>query len=179
MDSVFEVAEVIRRLGKVNGRVRLQKIVYLLQQMGCPFREDFEYGHYGPFSRTLANELDLLKRDGLVKEKEQQTEYGLLYAYELTNELENLLCDAPGIHGLTNTDIDSTLALLKGKDVRVLEVASSRLFLSKNGLSGEKLNQALEQWKPGLRKYFSDGASLLQKLGLEEKADASQPKAAR
>ena len=167
MDSVFEVAELIRRLGKVKGRVRLQKIVYLFQQMDCPFGEDFEYGHYGPFSRTLALELDILKRNGLVKEKKQQTECGFLYTYEATSELEELMRDAPGLHHLAGAPVDNALALLKDQDVRVLEVASSRLFLNRNGLSGEKLDQALEQWKPGLKRYFSRGASLLEKLGVE------------
>ncbi|MDO8683123.1 MAG: hypothetical protein Q7N50_06545 [Armatimonadota bacterium] len=168
MDSVFEIAELIRRLGKVKGRVRLQKIVYLLQQKGCQFGEDFEYGHYGPYSRTLALELDVLKLNKLVEETKEKTTSGVLYTYKPNAELEKLMLDTPGLHHLDDPDIHNTLALLKGKDTHVLEVASSRLFLSKNGLSGEKLDQALEQWKPGLRKYFRDGASLLKELELEK-----------
>jgi len=170
MDSVFEVAELIRRLGNVKGRIRLQKIVYLMQQKGCPFGEDFEYGHYGPFSRTLALELDALKLSELIKETPEKTAAGVLYTYEPKPELAELMCDTPGMHHLVGEDIDRTLTLLKRENTHVLEVASSRLFLSRNGLSGEKLDQALEKWKPGLKQYFPGGASLLQKLGLEEHA---------
>lgn len=39
--------------GRLVGRVRLQKTVYLLEQLGLESGFSFEYHHYGPYSREL------------------------------------------------------------------------------------------------------------------------------
>ena len=44
--------------GQVAGRVRLQKIVYLLDQIGLDSGFTFEYHHYGPFSEGLADQVE-------------------------------------------------------------------------------------------------------------------------
>lgn len=41
--------------GKLTSRVRLQKSVYLLDRLGFASGFDFDYHHYGPFSRDLEN----------------------------------------------------------------------------------------------------------------------------
>ena len=48
------VAEVIEAAGgKITGRIRLQKIFYLLDQSGLESGFNYHYHHYGPFSRDL------------------------------------------------------------------------------------------------------------------------------
>ena len=44
--------------GQVPGRVRLQKIVYLLDQIGLESGFTFEYHHYGPYSEALAEQVE-------------------------------------------------------------------------------------------------------------------------
>jgi len=44
--------------GEIVGKVRLQKMVYLLEQMGMADDYSFDYHHYGPYSADLANEVD-------------------------------------------------------------------------------------------------------------------------
>ena len=44
--------------GQVAGRVRLQKIVYLLDQIGLDSGFTFEYHHYGPYSDGLADQIE-------------------------------------------------------------------------------------------------------------------------
>lgn len=39
--------------GELTGRVRLQKIVYLLDQLGLESGADYIYYHYGPYSEDL------------------------------------------------------------------------------------------------------------------------------
>jgi uncharacterized protein YwgA len=39
--------------GQMTGRVRLQKVVYLLERLGLNSGLDFDYHHYGPYSREL------------------------------------------------------------------------------------------------------------------------------
>lgn len=44
--------------GEVVGKVRLQKAVYLLDQLGMNSGFSYDYHHYGPFSADLADQLD-------------------------------------------------------------------------------------------------------------------------
>lgn len=57
--------------GKVIGRVRMQKIFYLLDQLGFDSGFDFEYHHYGPYSRDLDNAIGDAKAFDLIKEETQ------------------------------------------------------------------------------------------------------------
>jgi uncharacterized protein YwgA len=41
--------------GTLVSRVRLQKTVYLLDQLGFSSEFEYEYHHYGPYSRDLDN----------------------------------------------------------------------------------------------------------------------------
>ena len=48
--------------GEVVGKIRLQKMVYLLDQLGAKSGFSFEYHHYGPYSEELAEAVD----DGVI-----------------------------------------------------------------------------------------------------------------
>jgi uncharacterized protein YwgA len=52
------VAEVVRASGgSVYGRVRMQKMFYLLDRMGLGSGLQYEYHHYGPYSAELTEEI--------------------------------------------------------------------------------------------------------------------------
>jgi uncharacterized protein len=53
--SLIEAAD-----GEIVGKVRLQKMVYLLDQLGLESGLSFSYHHYGPYSDELA---DLVEED--------------------------------------------------------------------------------------------------------------------
>ena len=74
--------------GKIEGRTRLEKVVYLLKQLGrVNFTYEFVPYHYGPYSRELVEDLDQLKEIGLVDEGMNTDDYGVLrYDYKLTSE---------------------------------------------------------------------------------------------
>lgn len=55
--------------GRLIGRVRLQKAVYLLDRLGLESGFDYEYHHYGPFSRDLENAIADAKAFDLIEEK--------------------------------------------------------------------------------------------------------------
>ena len=40
--------------GEIVGKIRLQKVVYLLDQMGLNSGFSYQYFHYGPYSEDLA-----------------------------------------------------------------------------------------------------------------------------
>src|SRR5690348_7988727 len=54
---------------RIEGRIRLQKLIYLLQHLGVPFSEKYTYLHFGPFSHDLQYEVEELKRYGLLSEE--------------------------------------------------------------------------------------------------------------
>jgi len=44
--------------GEVVGKVRLQKVMYLLDQLGLDSGFDYEYHHFGPYSSELAEKVE-------------------------------------------------------------------------------------------------------------------------
>jgi uncharacterized protein YwgA len=44
--------------GELVGKIRLQKVVYLLDQTGMESGFSYEYHHYGPFSEDLAEQVE-------------------------------------------------------------------------------------------------------------------------
>ena len=158
------IAKLIKLMGYIRGRKRLQKSVYLLQQLGLPFREEFQYGHYGPFSRTLQSELDMLVASQLVAETRGG---GNEYRYRPAPLLEKAL--SAGIPDGSELDAPAAtkaIRLLVGADVRVLEVASTWLFLKNAGYDVETLDDDVVERKPHLRGKIEDAKGLLRDLGL-------------
>lgn len=67
--------------GQIIGRVRLQKTLYLLEQLGFGTDMAFEYHHYGPYSRELDNATADAKALGLVREEfEHRQSDGAMYS---------------------------------------------------------------------------------------------------
>lgn len=63
------VAAVVAAAGeKLTSRVRLQKSVYLLDRLGLDSGFDYEYYHYGPYSRDLDNAVADAKAFGILDE---------------------------------------------------------------------------------------------------------------
>lgn len=62
VDRYRGLASFLGLAGTVTGRKKLQKAVYLAQQMGFPgLEERFDYHHFGPYSEALAAELGELQ----------------------------------------------------------------------------------------------------------------------
>lgn len=68
-------------LGKVEGRKRFQKTIFLLQeQFGVEFGYRFTAYLYGPYSAQLQNDIDILAQTGYLKANKM----GELFFYEIT-----------------------------------------------------------------------------------------------
>ena len=68
-------------LGKIEGRKRFQKTVFLLQeQFGIEFSYRFTSYLYGPYSSQLQNDIDVLTRTGYLK----ASKIGYLFFYKIT-----------------------------------------------------------------------------------------------
>lgn len=74
----------------VNGRVKLQKLTYLLKHMyNVPTDYSFVRYYYGPFSRQLEHDIDILKFFGYISEKTKvisEEQHVVRYDYSLTDK---------------------------------------------------------------------------------------------
>lgn len=68
MHPIVPLLQLLHVVGRIEGRKRLQKMVHILQELGFPFQERFQYSFYGMYSLQLKAEVDVLKEEGLVAE---------------------------------------------------------------------------------------------------------------
>jgi len=145
-------AEVLRLIsfagGKVDGRKKLQKMVYLAQQLGWRFTEDFKYHLYGPFSEQLANEIEEMKAFGFVTENRRVGRYSC----SLTQQGEALIDKYPDSSG--SAWFKSFVADLNKHDARTLELMATVLFLVKCRYSENQILDAIKTLKPE-QKYLN------------------------
>src|SRR5687768_11461768 len=67
--------------GRLVSRVRLQKIAYLLDQLGMESGFDYQYFHYGPYSRDIDNAiLDAKAFDYVVENFDRRQSDGARYS---------------------------------------------------------------------------------------------------
>jgi uncharacterized protein YwgA len=161
----MKLARVIDACGGVDGRVKLQKIVYLLKAMGydLPF-DDFWIRHYGPYSRAVACSADSLTSAGFVEESQAglpimnaDGEQAKQYSYKVRESIKPLLkqhFDLPAPEG--KPTIEEVASALRSLDRAPLEVAATKLFLEReDGLAGEKLDAELRRLKGHLAGHFT------------------------
>lgn len=78
------VLELIARLGKIEGRTRLQKIVFLGQmELGLPKFFEFDKYYYGPYSWELTETLEDLISTGQIIEESESRGDCITYIYSL------------------------------------------------------------------------------------------------
>ncbi len=70
----------------VRGRKKLQKMIYIAQALGYPFREDFTLYWYGPYSHELASELRRMEELSILNERQPPP-----YIIELTETGKSFL----------------------------------------------------------------------------------------
>ncbi|RMH12686.1 MAG: hypothetical protein D6695_05935 [Planctomycetota bacterium] len=112
----------------IQGRKRMQKVIYFLQQAGCPIDAEYTLHHYGPYSREVANVTDVMVAEGLLTEQSGGSAGGQ-YNYTLGNQTREML-DQIGQSG-SKTNFDSfreqAIELLR-EDLWHLELGSTILY---------------------------------------------------
>lgn len=63
--------------GHVDGRKKLQKMIYIAKVLGYPLREDYTLYFYGPYSEELAGELQRMKELDLLDERKLDSFYNI------------------------------------------------------------------------------------------------------
>lgn len=125
-DLAVLVANIVKLAGgEITGRVRLQKIAYLLKALGdfdqnIPFR----YHHYGPYSRALDDGIDVAKAlYGIKEDIEYRHIDGMPFSIFRTSETANI----PQIPDRIAQDI---LHKLKSQPSTILELAATIHWLA-------------------------------------------------
>lgn len=169
----MKLARVIEACDGIDGRVRMQKIVYLLIVMGydLPF-DDFTIRQQGPFSRAVACAADLLTSGQVVEETKDElgtSDLGepiVQYSYRVRPALAPLIrkhfdVDSPSAH----SSFDADAKMLKKYERAVLEVAATRVFLDRETRRpGESLESELQRLKGHLSGSFEEAKSLVDKI---------------
>lgn len=167
-DSLAALVALIRAHDTLHGRVRLQKLGYLLQQMGfAPLRHvRFSYHHYGPYSDQLAGVLDQAVASGLVVEHVQTTaEQRRRFMYEVEPQHEDL-----SQLDLSPEQVQALSAFheaTKAYHWRTLELAATVIYLERRSelTRARALERALGL-KPACADYRDEAMALLGSLGL-------------
>lgn len=169
----MKLARVIDACGGVDGRVKMQKIVYLLKVMGygLPF-DDFRIRQLGPFSRAVACSTDTLKAAGFIIEtpeglgKNEIGEQMTQFSYAVSASIKPLLRDRFDITKPTGKPkIELVATNLKKHDRAVLEVAATKVFLQREDrLKGDALDSELKRLKGHLANRFTEADAMIADL---------------
>lgn len=170
----LSVAKLIRACGGIDGRVKLQKIVYLLEAMGYgfPYR-DFRIQHYGPFSPKLAAAMDFLVNAGVVgEEKVNVGGESPRYDYVVDPRWDDFIDSGVSVaNPPKDADLSAVGKTLREADRSILEIAATMCFLTREeGLSGKKLEDELSVLKGHLAPFDSnvrDARKLLAKIDIK------------
>lgn len=115
--------------GELVGRIRLQKVVYLLDQLGMNSGAPFEYHHYGPYSEAVSDAVTDAKFWGHIKEAVSfRVTDGAPYSSFKTDKTENP--EPAQLGSLNAEDAKQYLAKFAGHTSTVLELAATVHWLA-------------------------------------------------
>ena len=111
----------------IQGRKRLQKVVYFLQQAGCSLDCRYTLHHFGPYSRDVADICDEMVAAGLIDESGEPEPYSgyMQYAYKLKPQTVVLLEKTPETSMRSFRELGERLI---GENLWPLELGSTILF---------------------------------------------------
>ena len=128
---------------EIVGRVRFQKVAYLLDRLGLESGFRYSYHHYGPFSRDLDNALADAQAFGLAKEEfgRRQVDGARYSIFKLTADEFEMPAK---IGQLNKTRLASHLETFARTNITVLELAATANWLVEE--------EGREDWLEALRR---------------------------
>ena len=152
------------------GRIRLQKIAYLLKQLGAPIPFQFGYYHYGPYASEMEKAAYDAKERGLINEKirarkSDGAQYSIFMASDDTEKVKKL-----------PSEYADRVAMLAEIDPVILELAATAHWLSEVERVGdwEKEIRLRKTWKVDNGR-LDEARKLLKELGLPPAESAENP----
>ncbi|ARD48739.1 hypothetical protein SporoP37_11650 [Sporosarcina sp. P37] len=119
-----KIVQFVSLANEINGRKKMQKMVYILKKMNFPFAEKYELHMYGPYSEELTLRVEELCEMGFLAERFEDKGSYKQYCYQVTEEGSKFLttADAP------KTQLSDCIGRLNEKSSRFLELVSTLLF---------------------------------------------------
>lgn len=149
------------------GKIKLQKIVYFLQEScGIPLGYTFRMHHYGPYSQELENDLLKLRLMGFVDVQPDDSGYGFHVTPSGDAEPGWATALAP-----YQGRIEDALAKLGDLPAYLLEVYATVHYVSQlvEGASAEEVVTIVHGLKPKfLPEFIAEAREQIQQLGLLE-----------
>ncbi|MEE9293845.1 MAG: hypothetical protein V3W34_02620 [Phycisphaerae bacterium] len=151
--SDYLLLELLDRLGGVQGRKKLQKLVYIAKVGGLPIEDDYFFHYYGPYSSGLASRVDQLVERKRLEETPRPlavaegVEYGYLVTDAARKSLESVRPDVPNQFREAMERGIGRAAALKDRDVFQLELASTLLYWLDKGHSWDEAEAITERRK--------------------------------
>lgn len=147
-----QLAELISMAGGIDGRKKLQKIVFILKNKGAPFQEKFSYHYFGPYSAELQLEIDDMVTRGVI----QEIQSGPGYKYSAG-------ANVPDFDDSTLQSYSDLVARLNALPPTILELLATFYYLQAKGYSQSDMLTKTFQLKPHLKaqsqetqKYWAD-----------------------
>jgi len=150
----------LQSAGHIVGRTKLQKILYLANLCGWNAAE-FKYDNFGPYSETLAKELENMRENGWIEESVESTSKDrIIYNYSLSKKHSQRAISLVGKldemgEGKLLKKTEGLVKFLNDFDSDNLEIMATLIFLRKQNpsMSIEDTMKVTKELKP----RFSDG----------------------
>ncbi|CAM3137295.1 YwgA family protein [Filibacter tadaridae] len=118
------IAQFISLATEVNGRKKLQKMVFIAKKMNFPFAEKYELHMYGPYSEELTLRIEELCEMGFLSEQCSDKKSYIQYTYHVSDEGKQFLETAEPPHD----KLAQCIERMNGKSSRFLELVSTLLY---------------------------------------------------
>ena len=115
----------------IQGRKRLQKIVFFLQKAGCPLDCHYTLHHFGPYSRDVADACDEMVAAGLIEETVEPQNGVVQYAYTLKPAIRDMVAREPDTHVQPFEELGCELIDPAKTPIWRLELGSTILYFFK------------------------------------------------
>lgn len=128
--------------GRMVGKTRLQKTIFLLEAAGLGAEIDFDYHHYGPYSADIASAVDDAVDVGRLRPEVRFGYHEVPYTIYSTDAVPS-----NRIGALSAAEVQRLLAALDSYSALELEVAATIVYLRDNGY-GERAVEETKLRKP-------------------------------
>ena len=146
IDKILALLKLSENL--IDGRVKFQKLIYILKNNGVDFTEKYKYHYFGPFSFDLQLELEELVDQNVLK-VEGSSPYKYSFGENYTNEGVTQLEDKKKLieflnkQDSSNLELIATIYYLKNSDFTEPKAIKNKLKILKPKLC-EKIEGAYQ-----------------------------------
>lgn len=145
LQRLNRLARLVEKVGgTLEGRKKLHKLVYLCQDRGIDFGQDFVFHQYGVFSPGLADDLQQAVKWDVLREERVDSGEKTTYRISLGTEAQPHF-----------SEWDATfVAPLAEESAATLEVLGAIVYLARHGYEGTELLERLRSLKGHLSNHF-------------------------